>query len=136
MKARAMERGEAVNEFTRILRGLIAEVSRRVPDDPTLASVRRRVGVVVDLDPELVFGIVGKQLFKRQAMIYARNEYYITDNDLAREVDDSDHERGDLTRYIIPKIRAIWPTLSAADRGGYIDRIVELLDIYVEVQAA
>jgi hypothetical protein len=127
-----------VEAFVSTLRTLTADLVRRRPEDATIWRANRRILTGISVDPLAVVRAVGPYLFKYREQIYNFDEdveAFFLENDYDDELMAGvERDKVDLAAYIIPVVKQIARDLPREDKQPYVDAVVELLDVYIELE--
>lgn len=133
-----------VEQFNHNLKILTTDLAGRYPDDPKALRTKKRIMLVIDVDPLYVIDTVGPYLYTYREQIYALNdqskgaqmEAFFLENDFDAELRASvDTEKAAEVAYVIPKLKEGARALPPAEKQQYKDLVIELLDSYVEYLA-
>lgn len=126
-----------LTSFVRQIKLLIVELHRLYPRDEMIWRVKERVILASDQAPVFVVDTVGGYLLPYQRQIYDGNAEFFVENDYDRELQAGQaQERIDLTKYVIPKVKEAWRASDEAQQQGYVVKVQNLLDAYVEYRMA
>lgn len=126
-----------LKDFVRRIKLLIVELHGLYPNDAMIWRVKERVLLASDQAPLFVIETVGGYLLPYQVQIYAGDAAFFVENDYDRELQAGRaQERIDLTKYVIPKVKEAWRASNEIQREGYVRKVQDLLDAYVEYRTA
>jgi hypothetical protein len=124
---------EYVEDFNHRIKVLTMDLYERHKNDATIYRAKARIMTAIDVSPLFVLGAVGEYLYKFREEIYAGDDKFFLSNDYDDEMKAAvKQEKADLSKYIIPKVKEAWKTLSETDKTQYKENVIALLDDYVE----
>jgi len=128
-----------VEAFNRQIKTLTLDVETRIPNDPQIARVKKRVMSIISIDPLYIIKEVGPYLYSYREQLYnltEENFKFFLDNDFKQEFEESeDEEKTEMVSYLMPKVKECMRDLEQAEKESYGEIIVDLLDSYVEYLA-
>lgn len=128
---------ETIRAFCRMIRELVVDFARRYPGDPAVDRIRKRVNAAIDLIPARVVEMAGQYLWKYREQIYARDDAFFLDPaNFAGDIEEADREDADLVNLAIPKIFSTWGESPKAEQDWYLDRAIDLTDMYLDYETA
>jgi len=123
----------SAGEFNSIIKKLILELSILYPSDTTIRQIKKRIFLIIDIDPIRIIDIVGPYLYKYREKIYAGDSDFFTKNDYDAELNYAeDIEKANIAAYIIQKVKIAWVKSDFDQKESYKNIIQTLLDIYLE----
>ena len=130
-----------IDSFTHSLKTLARDLVVRCPNDATIYRAEKRIMTGIAVDPLYVINAVGPYLLRYQKEIYSSDadatEKFFLENTFDAELKASvDQEKAELVSYIIPRAKAVARTMNAAEKQGYMELVVQLLDDYIEFKTA
>jgi hypothetical protein len=124
---------DCVNSFNRRTKLLAVDLSQRHKSDVLIWRAKERAMTVINYNPTFVMEIVGEYLFQYRDKIYEGDESFFLENDYDAELKAGvKEEKVDQSRYIIPKVKETWKTLTDKDKESYWALVNGLLDDYVD----
>lgn len=122
-----------MNKFNHLIRQLLKDLRRRLPNDTDVWRIDKRVGIAIDTIPSLVVDLVGFYLYRYREQIIAGNDQFFVENTYDFEIREAvEKERMDLTMMMIPKIKGCWANLSEAEKVDLRKSAKDLLFSYVD----
>ncbi len=129
-----------IDNFNRVIRTLVTELSARYQTDAKIARAKSRVMTVITADPTFVIDTAGPYLYQYRKEIYAleenngdQSEQFFLENTYDKELREAvDKEKADLVSYIIPLAKESARTLPQDKRNRYKKLIIDMLDSYIE----
>ncbi|MFA6165790.1 MAG: hypothetical protein WC700_04180 [Gemmatimonadaceae bacterium] len=127
-------------QFNLDLKALTVDLHQRYPLDAKIDRAYKQIMTVINYDPLFVIDTAGPYLLTYKDQIAALRggasegieQFFINntfDDELKR---GTDMEKTDLVKYIIPKAKEPYKNLTPAERKPYRERVVRLLDNYVD----
>ena len=137
----------AITDFNIAIRLLINDIADSMPGDAEIDRIRRRVMLVLNFTPALAIQAVGHYLYAYHELIYqlededpaksAQAEKFFIENPFNAELGaSSDPEKRAMVAEIIPKMKRYAKSLPADRMVAYKQRIVDLLDRFIDYRAA
>jgi hypothetical protein len=124
-----------VNSFNSSIKKLICDLACRHPTDAIIARIKKRVILVIDLEPVYIITAVGPHLYEYRDKIYSGDDAFFIDNDYSEELSRSCDDQSSIVMHIIPLVKNAWISGDVNVRGAYTEVVQELLDDYVEYLA-
>jgi hypothetical protein len=121
------------NKFNDLTKLLVNDLGSRFPDDLIIRRAKGRVLAVSDATPVYIIENVGKYLFGYRDQIYAGNYQFFILNDYDSDIKAKvGQEKADIIRYIMPRAKDAFLTMSDEDKIEYLKIIQQMLDSFIE----
>lgn len=136
--ALTVQQRKAVSGFCHEMRLLVRDLEARLGADPLVARAARRAGIAVSEAPVFVIESVGPYLARYGRQIYAMRddaaaeEFFLEQSYDAEILASPASEKRDLVTYVIPLVKRAARGLGPAERAEYRERVVTLLDLYLD----
>ena len=122
-----------VTQFIAHVKKLVADMVATFPTDPIVDRIKNKVTAGAEINPEKVVTLVGEALYSFEEHLTTRNEDYFLENEfdgISREARNEQHKKDGL--HLAAKVKAMYKSLPLGRRAEYMDRLNEMLDIFLE----
>lgn len=124
-----------IDTFNGNVRMLANDLVKRLPSDPIVDRVRKRIDLAIGADPILILRLTGPCLTKYYEQITKEDVAFFIENEYDQEIRESvDKGRLDVALYLLPKIKEIARGFTDAEKKRYLSIAADMLDAYLEVE--